>query len=349
MKHNKISGFGDFFFIITFTLIIIMFSISMSAFKIQNDKHIKYSPNNNKSVKFISSVDYSIQDFEKILEKRNISVILKKHTLNGLVETYMSTKGVYYKEDMKSGSFFDKSDYRKISGNCVLSATFGDSLNIDYINGNGNSLTMKFNVQGISFEKYPKAIISYIDFVQLYGENILQDATTNIVLSGEEEEVKLAIQEIEATLKSKNKDNSLEVNDFMEVDIIEEAKATIKLTILMLAIVFINSIALAYLWIQERKKEFVLRKVVGGTSVKIVKLFAKDLSKLVCISAIISFIIQGILSVISKGYIYNIPIKLSSYSIISIALTSIIVLLITLIPFMYYLSSIQPKEILMEE
>lgn len=350
MKLTERKTLSNLFFIIAYTLVIIVFSISMSSLKIQNDKYKKYSPTNNTQLNFTECVNFTEDDLNKIVDTKAVSVLLKRHMPEGYtLETYKCTNGLYFMEDMKSGTYFEKDDFLNKSGEIVISINFDGIPKVSYLTSDGETAVKEFNISGVSYEKMPKALISYKDYKALFGDNFLADPTTQIIISGEEDTLKEVVAEINDSAKSKDVNNVVVVNDYMEFDLTAQAKGTMKVSLLIFVITFINSITLAYLWVEERKKEFIVRKVVGATNITLVKLFGKELLQLVTISAIISLISQGVLSLISGGYIYNIPIKISYYNIISIFGTAIVVLLITLIPFLYYLSKIQPNEILRGE
>lgn len=248
---------------------------------------------------------------------------------------------------MKKGQYFSKDELKYSKEKAVFSNTFLGEKVLDIKNSDGTNEIINFDNINISYEKEPKITISK-ELFKDYGSGInFNDPSLKIILSGESKDLENAIKNINEYLGSKS--IVMKVYDYMIYDRGVEWKALIKTTILIIFVTFINSIGIAYLWVQSRKKEIILRKVVGAFNFELGKLFFIDLLKIAAISMVIAIFIQGILAFANNGYILDMCIKLNFINIISSFIVTIGTTLITSIPFLIYLFKIQPVKMLRED
>ncbi|MGL4772082.1 MAG: FtsX-like permease family protein, partial [Clostridium sp.] len=103
------------------------------------------------------------------------------------------------------------------------------------------------------------------------------------------------------------------------------------------------------IWVESRKKEIILRKIMGATDFKISLLFFGELFIICMASIIIALLGQLILKTATGGMVMNLDLSMSVSNIIySILLTGIMSLIIA-VPFLSDLKKIQPIEIIRED
>ncbi len=113
---------------------------------------------------------------------------------------------------------------------------------------------------------------------------------------------------------------------------IQLKKATYNAALLSIIIVLLGVIGLVSLNIQNRIKEIGIRKVLGASSPKIIRLFVKEFLSIILISGAIAFplafyIMQDWLN----SYVYNIQISIEPFIFSLIGLTSVVLILIGLL------------------
>lgn len=122
------------------------------------------------------------------------------------------------------------------------------------------------------------------------------------------------------------------------------------ISIATLAVGIINIINFTRMWIEERRHEIALRKVVGATNLMIRRMLFRDFLTLVFAAFVLSLLTNGIITyVINKLYILEFHLN---FSVTSIALSSLIALgisIITAIPSYKQATNIEPAIILKEE
>lgn len=343
------------FFIISYTFTILTFSIGVSAINSQKLKMKKSSGDYNKNLIFELKEDatedeqLNKDDIVNILEKENVSTILKRSQNKGnVVETYATTNGEFYKEDMKKGEYFIKEDFKSNKKKAVFSNTFVGDKELK-INDNGEQKTIKFNNEEISYEKESKVTVPVKIFEKFQDGINFNDPTMITVINGEKEDLDKAINSLNSYIKNNANNFSVKVYDYITYDREAEWNALLRTTVLIIFVTLINSIGIAYLWIESRKKEIILRKVVGANNLEVGMIFFKELFKIAIVAMIMSLILQYILSITTGGYILDMNIKMNFINIISSFFITIGTTLVTSIPFLVYLTKIQPVEMLREE
>lgn len=344
------------FFIISYTITILTFSVGISAINSQKLKIKKGSVEYNRSIVFdvkenVENVkEINSEDIIAILEKNNVSTILKRYKDDGIaVETYLTINGEFYKEDMKNGEYFTKEDFKSNKNKAVFSNTFIGEKAIDLVKDNGEIETIKFTNAEISYEKEAKMTIPVAMFKRFKGGINFNDMGLQLIINGEKVELEKTIKEIKSYIETNNKNHTVSVYDYMTFDRDEEWRALLRTTILIIFVTLINSIGIAYLWIESRKKEIVLRKVVGALNFDVTKIFFLELFKIAIISMFTAILSQFIISFLTGGYVLDMNIKMSFINIIASFVITIGTTLITSIPFLIYLMKVQPVEMLREE
>lgn len=344
------------FFIISYAITILTFSMGISAIGSQQSKIKKSSAEYNKSIVFevkenIEEVEeISSNDIIGILEKNNITTILKRYGKDDMtIETYLTTNGPFYKEDMKSGEYFTKEDFKSNKSKAVFSNTFIGEKSIDLLKDNGEKENIKLATNEISYEKESKMTIPVAMFEKYEGGINFNDRELQFIISGEKIELEKTINEVKAYIEKNNKSHIVSVYDYMTFDREAEWNALLRTTVLIIFVTLINSIGIAYLWIESRKKEIVLRKVVGASNFAVTKIFFFEIFRIAILSMIISISSQYIISSFTGGYILDMNIKMTSTNIVASFVIIIGTTLITSIPFLIYLMKIQPVEMLKGE
>lgn len=342
------------FFIVSYAFTIFTFSVGFSAINSQKEKMKKISPQYNKNLVFsfdenVEGEEINSEEILNILEQEKVCTILKRYQDDGnIVETYAITNGELYKEEMKSGEYFSKEDFKSKEVKAVISNTFLGKKDLE-INDGGNIKTIKFENCSISYEKEPKITIPLDIFKKFKSGIDFNDPTLTLIINGEKEDLDKAINSLNSYIKNNNKKFLLQAYDYMTYDIEAEWKALMRTTILIVFVTLISSVGIAFLWVESRKKEIIMRKVVGASNFDVSKIFFQELFKIALIAMIISLVLQYTLATISGGYILDMNMKMNFTNIISSLFITLGATLVTSIPFLIYLTKIQPVEMLREE
>ncbi|MGL6184387.1 MAG: ABC transporter permease [Clostridium chrysemydis] len=341
------------FFILAYTSAILTFSIGNSALTSEKNKMKLFNKNNNKIISFVSenpnkNFKLNSTDFLNILKEYKISIVLSSFIgINGdMVEivTELKSEGLSIKPDMKEGTYFSNLDFSSDEPIAVISSTLESEDNKYILSPN-----IKLTTIGSTYERAKKVIVPnkvFFDFFEI--DNIAMPNIT-CVINGEEKEVTAAINKIKENIKKLDDTIEVKVNPYVLKDVNYEASNLQTTSLLLILITIINSISISSLWIEDRKKEIVLRKVVGAKDIDIFKIFLGELVIVSIISTILAFIIQGILAFITNGYLYSLNIKLNWISAVSSFLLAIVVAYLSAIPAFKYLTKIQPAKMLRED
>ncbi|MGL5153278.1 MAG: ABC transporter permease [Clostridium sp.] len=346
VKNDKL--FSSIFFGLIFTIIILTFSIGKSSLESQIDKYKRYNPENNKVINFGKTEGFTTSDLFTILDKENITVMTEKTLIESgiMIRTYPLTNGLYYKDDVKEGKYFDKGDYTTKSNEVIISSSVKDEeLNQEYIDENGELKRIKLNKVGETYSTFREIIMPIPLYEKIGGKIDISDPTQVVVLSAKDEStLNEVIKNIEEKVNKANKDNELLVFNYMPYNVINEQKSMENILLILFIITIINTIAISGMLVNKRRKEIVIRKIVGASNFRIAGVFFGELFIIGVISMVLAVFIQGILSIIFNGYILNIKISLSATNFYSSILVTLGMTLITTIPFMFYISRIQPIE-----
>lgn len=343
------------FFIFSYAFTILTFSVGISAINSQKLKVKKSSGEYNKNLIFQLNEDateeevLNKEEILNILEKEKVSTILKRSQNKGnIVETYAITNGELYKEDMKKGEYFTKEDFKSDKKEAVFSNTFAGTKELE-LNDNGMVNKVKFNEERVSYEKEPKVTVPVKIFEKFQKGIDFNDPTMTVVINGEKEDLNKTINNLNTYLKNNTKNFSLKVYDYIIYDREAEWNALLRTTALIIFVTLINSIGIAFLWIESRKKEIILRKVVGANNLDVGVIFFKELFRIAIVAMVIALILQYMLSTITDGYVLDMNIKMSFSNVVSSFFITMGATLVTSIPFFVYLTRIQPVEMLREE
>lgn len=215
------------------------------------NKNLFFSFDENTEVEEINS-----QEILNILEKEKVCTILKRYQDDGnVIETYGITNGELYKEDMKVGEYFSKEDFKSKEIKAVVSNTFLGKKELEIREGE-EIKKIEFKDYGISYEKEPKITIPLHIFKKFKNGIDFNDPTLTLIINGEKEDLDKAINSLNSYIKNNNKKFSLNVYDYMTYDIEAEWKALMRTTILIIFVTLISSVGIAFLWVEDFKKDY---------------------------------------------------------------------------------------------
>lgn len=336
------------FFIICFTVGILIFSVGNSAIVSQKNKLKEFSQDNNKIITFRNYENIFLKDIEKLVKNKNITILILRGYMDEAigVETYILPQDKELLVDMKSGTKLTRADLSGNNNNAIYSSRLDKDFQFTDLEKNSKA---KINKLGIYYDMDRRLIINNKLFMNLYGDIDLNSSLIQVVFRGEPMEIDKVIKDIELELKNKNIKDGLIVNPLVIQDRGAEGQALYTAAIMIFIITIINSVSISSLWVKSRKKEIVVRKVFGAKNKDISKIFFGELVVISLISLILAITIQYILTKVTSGYIYNIDLRLNIETIINSFLIAIITSFSVSIPSLKYISKIQPAEMLKGE
>ncbi|MGL5087302.1 MAG: ABC transporter permease, partial [Clostridium sp.] len=282
-------------------------------------------------------------------EKDELSIILSKPYSDKDVglETRLLQKNEKFKLDMKSGTSFDRDTLKDDGNNGIYSSRLDEEFVQDII---GTEESIKISKIGSYYQTDRIVIVSNKLFEKLYKNISIKEIL--ICVKGDTKAIKNLVVTLEKKFENKKRDNA--EGDILEtsmptVENLVESKTLYKASILIFIVTIINSISISSLWVKNRKKEIVLRKVFGAKNKDIVKIFFGELALISLVALILAVIIQQILVNTTIGFISNIDLRLNFESLIYSIIVSIGVAFLTAIPSVRHISKVQPAEMLKED
>lgn len=333
------------FFIIAFTIGILIFSIGNSAIKAESNRF-------SKDAKQISLKNYEnlqFKDIKKVLKDSNLKISLRKPNYNtGIgIETRYVPKGESLKLDMKTGKSFTEQELNDNGLNGIYSSRFDDEIE-EYLPEKDSKV--KINKVATYYEADRIVIISNELFDKFYDDMPISDVL--ILVTANDSSFYKLVNELEEKFKENKIENVKEGVVYMtdlQSSESPEAEALYKVSIMIFIITIINSISISSLWVKNRKKEIVLRKVMGATDIDIAKIFFGELLIIAILSLILALAIQNILVLSTSGFIESMDLRPNIISFITSFIVAVVVSLATTIPSFMYISKIQPAEMLKED
>lgn len=342
-KHNKSI---IFFYIIAFTITILIFSIGSSILTNEKELSNMFSADNNKVLLFKVESDISIQEIENVLSDFNVTFwgwYLDSITDIEITTQFMTNAGEVI-INMKEG---DKSTFQNLNGNeCIISSSLLD--NEILVQGFSNAsikLIPKASFWGIKDQLYVTEDL----FVHFLGTTNVTHPYLFPIISGDAEEVQRAIQALEVYVKDINPNNTIETEGYLRYYSSDYGQLLYKASILIIFITIINTVSLSSLWIEGRKKEFAIRKAVGAKNKDLLRLFQKELFIIAIFSSVLSLTIHLILVQVTGGEIFNLNISLTINNFIYAVVISIFVAYITSLPVLKGVQKVEPYVLLRED
>ncbi|MEG0668021.1 MAG: FtsX-like permease family protein [Clostridium sp.] len=353
MKRKSITVF----FVLSYTFAILTFSIGKSAITSQEIKAQNYSVDNNKSIVFKGDSKLSVDELLTLLKDDKVSITLmtqvssdNQQMIN--LETQIKTDGLFYKQDTKEGEFFEKTDFMSKDPITVVSSTVpteNNKFKIEYRDSNNEMKYEELECTGMTYQRAFVATVTNDLFFNVTGNKELFNSNFQIIINGKEDVLLESINKIENHIKGINKENVLEVKGYSRGEKSYEAQVLYQASFFIILITIINSISISSLWVVDRKKEIILRKVMGAKSYDIVKMFFGELTIISLGAVVLAISIQGLGALISGGYVGNIDIRLHLNNFIFSFILAIVTAYLSALPAFKHLTKIQPAEVLREE
>lgn len=337
------------FFIISFTIGMLIFSLGSSAIVSEQNRNKEYNPENNKGISFENYIGVTFNEVKEVIDEENISAEIRyadyERTLG--IETRILSKGKELKLDMKSGKCFTPDELKNNENNGIYSSRLDDEIEVTSFD---KKIKNKINKVASYYDIQRIVIIPNQLFENLYGNEDMINLST--ILQGDPDEIQRVINKLEEKFKDKKDEDSKEGMEVVKIELNlsgEEGKVLYNASILIFVITIINSISISSLWVKGRKKEIVLRKVMGANDKDIAKIFFGELVIIALISLILATIIQQILVMITGGFISNIDMRINIKTLLFSFGIAIITAFSVSIPSLMYISKVQPAEMLKEE
>lgn len=287
----------------------------------------------------------TLPDLLEFLNKQNTDILLLK-------ETSMKVFGVYavnhkFRPNIISGRTFSKEDFQNKTNTILIS----EELINKCINQNGKKYylydTNYFEVIGVYKKSNNPINQDAIAYFNLSTKNL---KTINVIYDNyiygnfqidADRNTPRIVKEIDNYLGVKvtrsNIDNTF--IDKLQKTLSAQGISIIPIILIML-LILLNSINIASNWIENRKKEITIRRLVGATNNKIAFMLFKDFMLLITLSYIPALLISVVISRIDLKIFYSFKFSIDTLliSYFTVVLTGLIAAGLML--FTYYKSSI---------
>ena len=332
---------SDYFFVISCSVIIFIFSLSISFISHEIGKYKVNNPKYNKQITLPRESTIQLNNLYELLKEENITIKLRKYRDDDMiVETYLNINDNFYLQDVAEGEVLSIKDFRDESNFAVFSNTFNGEKTLEIKNDVGVIDNVNLKEIGKVYSIEGKMIISNNLFNQfLKSENLTREEVI-IVLSGEEKEIANCINLIKKEFL--NLDEEITVNDYFTHDTSSEWTSLIFSLILIFLITFSNTIGISYFLVKSLEKEIIIKKVVGATNLGLIKEFFVYFNKITLISLVIALTSHFIVNLITRGYLGNMNISISIMNLFVSFIFIIIFSIISIIPFLIYIMKIKP-------
>lgn len=332
------------FFMFAFTLAIFTFSVGKSASDSQRARFIKYDSKYNKILDASDCKDLTIDELLNAIKTSKVSlqVIRKVDDSNIKIKTYVKTDGYFSEEIMLEGEAFKRGDFLVDENMVIKTSTISEK---DLILKGLNGEEIKLNDVGSSYDRDSYIVMPSPLYEKIFGKVNLYDLNTTLVISGDLYELDLAFKNIQA-IKS---GQGIKYSDY---EIFDSSKDSVLSKSLIYGIIFItmiNSIGISNIWVESKKKEIIMRKVVGATDFQISKMFFGELIIIATVSVILALSLQKLIGVFTGGMLLNLNITIGFGNVLASVFLTVIMAFVVAIPFLSDIKKIQPIEIIREE
>ncbi|MGL5577343.1 MAG: hypothetical protein ACRDCW_17535 [Sarcina sp.] len=332
---------SDYFFVISCSVIIFIFSLSISFINHEIGKYKVNNPKYNKQVTLSEESTIYLNDLYQLLKEENITIKLKKYRKdNMIVETYLNINENFYIQDILEGEMLSMKNFRDKSNFAVFSNTFNGEKTLEMKNAEGAIDDVTLKEIGKVYSNEGKMIISNELFNEFLETKNLTREDVIIVLSGEEKEIESCINLIKNEFL--NSGEEIKVNDYFTYDTSSEWTTLIFSLVLLFLITFSNTIGISYFLVKNIEKEIIVKKIVGATNFSIAKEFFAYFNKITLVSLVIAITSHFIVSLLTKGYLGNMNISISIINLFVSFIFIIIFSIISIIPFLIYIMKIKP-------
>lgn len=344
---------GLVFFLIAFSIAIFTFSVGKSATDSQKKAYLKYDPTKNKVLNFSKTEGFTLDMLNETLKSQNISIMLIKKQDSSPVKlkTFTQTKGIFTEETMLNGETLTKEDFEGNGQKVIVSSVVKDEeLTLNYYNKVGELKNKTLEKQGEYYDKEGVIVMPYSLYKSINEDIDINDVNQKIVISAQGEyELNLALTSVQKEAKNINSENIVTMSDYTAFNSSKESSLIKAVLVLIILVTMINSAGISTIWVQERKKEIIMRKIMGATDRDIAKLFFGELMAVSGLSVVIALVVQFVLVLITGGKLLNFDISMHLGNIIYSILITVAMALIVALPFYSDLKEIQPIEIIREE
>ncbi|MGL5151814.1 MAG: FtsX-like permease family protein [Clostridium sp.] len=353
---NKKIKSSSIFFVIAFTFAIFSFSLSASILESKRIANKSLNPDNSKILLFELETDVLIDELVNVVNNNDITISLssfissdKNESLLGysLTTTLLKGKSTYSSDIISGRNLSDE----ELTGNdylCVSTKKLSESDKIDILplqNGT-DKISLKQIGQVMNYSK--TILVPNNIFFEYTGSNSLINGNFTVILQGEKSELNDSLSKIEGYIKKLSPNNKVSsYSPVISTPI--ESKFLIYISLIILVITILNSICISYLWVEDNKKELVIKKICGASSKKLSNLFFKELFYICIISMIIALGSHFILSAFTNNVVFGLRISLTPLSIVYTSVVTVLISYFTALPAFKYVFHLQPSEILKED
>lgn len=329
------------FFIIAFTLTFLVFSMGKSALDSQNRRIAKYNNEKNKIVGVTSNYNLKAEELSELLKEIEVTIQLNYLSdISGemyLVTTNVKEDGFSILDDLREGKYLTSNDYKSDDLVGVFSTTVSkeDKIKLEYRDEEGSLKSVQIKKIGQTFSVERTIDVPNKVFYKLTQTNNLADKNITMVFSGEREEI--------------DGNSKVDITSWEVPNKNDSGKELFNAALLIILITIVNSFALTSLWVMKNKKELVIRKVCGAKNIDLLNNFFGKLIPIATLSVVIAVIIQYIISTSFKGIFLNFDIRVNASNLFYTLVLSFGVAFITSLPALYYISKVQPANLLKEE
>ncbi|MGL4109842.1 FtsX-like permease family protein [Clostridium sp. LP20] len=337
------------FFILSFTLSILIFSLGSSATISQNNRAKAFNSDNNKFLVFIHTNNISLSEVVNVFKDEKVTIILEKEINEKgiIVQSIVARNGEEFYLDLKEGGQVFNSSLLSTNNSAIFSTRIKEDELILNSSVENKALTLKKEFSVFDIQK--SVILPYETFEQLYDKKDMNQSNVNVIIRGEVNTLSNAVDMLDKYLKSKDENFKLITSPYLSDNKSIEGEALHKATFFVVLITIINSISISSLWVKSRKKEIVLRKVLGAEDKDIAKIFFGELVIIAIASLILALGIQYILAINTNGFISTVDVRLHKGNFISSFMLAIFSAFIVTLPSLKFISKVQPIEMLREE
>ena len=345
----------NIFYIVAFTIAFLSFSMGYSAIHSEKNRLQRYDGETNKSLSIRCDELYS-SNIKNILKEDKISFQLmyplsdsdsnKQYDLI----TDIKVDGINRLGDLRYGRYLNENDYEREESIAVFSSsiTSESEYSVKVINEETTEEIL-FKEIGRTFDTEAYLNVSNKDFFKIVGTENLVEKPIVMIISGEKKEIDKSISKLKKYVDGMEGDNLVEVYSYNTKDIERETHEMFFSFILILLIITINSITISYLWVEDNKKELVVRKVCGANNIQLTKIFFGKLLTNAIVAVFIAITLQYICVILFKGMMLDIDIRISFLNLCTTIITSIGVSFIASLPAFIYIGQVQPSIILKGE
>ena len=186
-------------------------------------------------------------------------------------------------------------------------------------------------------------VLNAVDYFEIFPKALYDIDEITLMIASNEDDVYLAYLQFQNELQTLLPEAQINYSDIVSTNNIFQSILSQEniISIGLFLFALINTIIISYYWVIVRRREIAIRKAFGASNFSVTGLMAKELLKLISLSAVCGLIVQGLVWSVQEN---SIDLQSSLIIVFVLLLSITIAIIIAMIIPVRYILQIQPSE-----